>query len=50
MSNHTNVHFFVTAENKFHTLTSKDEPVCRHGELKALAADQMKIDIKKICR
>ena len=34
---------FVTAENKFHALTSKDELVFSHGALKALAADCMKI-------
>jgi len=34
---------FVTAPNKFHALTSKDEIVCAHGALKALAADMMKI-------
>jgi fumarate hydratase class II len=34
---------FVTAENKFHSLTSKDELVFCHGALKALAADLMKI-------
>ena len=34
---------FVTAENKFHALTSKDEIVFAHGALKALAADMMKI-------
>ncbi len=34
---------FVTAENKFHALTSKDELVFAHGVLKALAADLMKI-------
>ena len=34
---------FVTAENKFHALTSKDEIVFVHGALKALAADMMKI-------
>ena len=34
---------FVTAENKFHALTSKDELVTGHGALKALAADLMKI-------
>ena len=35
--------YFVTAENKFHALTSKDEMVFAHGALKALAADLMKI-------
>ncbi|MBQ4102822.1 MAG: class II fumarate hydratase [Oscillospiraceae bacterium] len=34
---------FVTAENKFHALTSKDELVFAHGAVKALAADMMKI-------
>ncbi len=34
---------FITAENKFHALTSKDEIVFAHGALKALAADMMKI-------
>ena len=34
---------FVTAENKFHALTSKDELVFAHGALKALACDLMKI-------
>lgn len=34
---------FVTAGNKFHALTSKDELVFAHGALKALAADMMKI-------
>lgn len=34
---------FRTAENKFHSLTSKDEMVTVHGALKALAADLMKI-------
>ena len=34
---------FVTASNKFHSLTSKDELVFAHGALKALAADLMKI-------
>ena len=36
-------HRFVTAKNKFHALTSKDELVFAHGALKALAADLMKI-------
>ena len=36
-------HKFVTADNKFHALTSKDELVFAHGALKALAADIMKI-------
>ena len=34
---------FITAKNKFHALTSKDELVFAHGALKALAADCMKI-------
>ena len=34
---------FVTAENKFHALTSKDEIVFAHGAVKALACDMMKI-------
>ena len=34
---------FVTAENKFHSLTSKDALVFTHGALKALAANLMKI-------
>ncbi len=34
---------FVTAENKFHSLTSRDGLVFAHGALKALAADLMKI-------
>ena len=34
---------FVTAENKFHALTSKDELVFAHGAIKALAGDMMKI-------
>jgi len=34
---------FITAENKFHALTSRDEMVFAHGALKALAADLMKI-------
>ena len=34
---------FVTAENKFHALTSKDELVFAHGAVKALACDMMKI-------
>ncbi|MBQ2863143.1 MAG: class II fumarate hydratase [Clostridia bacterium] len=34
---------FVTAKNKFHALTSKDELVFAHGALKALASDMMKI-------
>ena len=34
---------FVTAENKFHALTSRDELVFAHGAMKALAGDLMKI-------
>ena len=34
---------FVTAENKYHSLTAKDEIVFAHGALKALACDLMKI-------
>ena len=34
---------FVTAINKFHALTSKDEIVFAHGAVKALACDMMKI-------
>ena len=34
---------FVTAPNKFHALTSKDELVFAHGAVKALACDMMKI-------
>ena len=34
---------FITAENKFHSLTAKDELVFLHGALKALAANMMKI-------
>ncbi len=34
---------FVTASNKFHALTSKDELVFAHGAIKALACDLMKI-------
>ena len=34
---------FVTAANKFHALTSKDELVFAHGALKALACDMLKI-------
>ena len=34
---------FVTAENKFHALTSKDDITFAHGALKALAANLMKI-------
>ena len=34
---------FITAANKFHALTSKDDLVFAHGALKALAANLMKI-------
>ena len=34
---------FITAENKFHSLTAKDEIVFAHGALKGLAANLMKI-------
>lgn len=34
---------FLSAENKFHALTSHDQLVRAHGTLKALAADLMKI-------
>lgn len=34
---------FKTAENKFHSLTAKDEIVFAHGALKGLAANLMKI-------
>lgn len=34
---------FKTADNKFHSLTSKDALVCVHGAFKALAANLMKI-------
>ena len=34
---------FITAPNKFHALTSKDELVYVHGAMKALASDLMKI-------
>lgn len=34
---------FVTAPNKFHALTSRDELVFAHGALKGLAADLLKI-------
>ena len=34
---------FVTARNKFHALTSRDELVFAHGAVKAAAADMMKI-------
>ena len=36
-------HKFVTAENKFHALTSRSELVFAHGALKALACDMMKL-------
>ncbi|RKN79074.1 class II fumarate hydratase [Paenibacillus ginsengarvi] len=36
-------HTFVSAPNKFHSLTSHDELVYVHGAIKALAADLMKI-------
>lgn len=34
---------FITAENKFHALTSKDELVFAHGAILATACDMMKI-------
>lgn len=34
---------FVSSDNKFHSLSSKDEIVFAHGALKALACDLMKI-------
>lgn len=34
---------FITATNKFHSLTSHDQMVYTHGAMKALAADLMKI-------
>ncbi len=34
---------FITADNKFHSLTAKDEIVFVHGALKGLAANLMKI-------
>lgn len=34
---------FITAQNKFHALTSKDELVFAHGAIKGLAGDMMKI-------
>lgn len=34
---------FITADNKFHALTSKDALVYAHGALKALSADLLKI-------
>lgn len=36
-------HTFVSAENKFHALTSYDEAVFTHGAIKGLAADVLKI-------
>jgi fumarate hydratase class II len=36
-------HSFVTASNKFHSLTSHDQIVWVHGAVKGLAADLMKI-------
>lgn len=42
LTNLTNINF-VSADNKFHSLTSKDELVFAHGALKALACDLMKI-------
>ncbi len=36
-------HHFITAKNKFHSLTSKDEIVFAHGAVKSLACDLMKI-------
>ena len=36
-------HTFVTAPNKYHALTSKDELVFAHGAVKAMAADMLKI-------
>lgn len=39
----TSASSFITAENKFHSLTAKDALVFAHGALKALAADLMKI-------
>ena len=35
--------YYITAENKFHSLTSKDGIVYVHGAIKALASDMMKI-------
>lgn len=34
---------FISAENKFHSLTMKDEIVFTHGAIKSLAADLLKI-------
>lgn len=42
LTNLTNINF-VSSDNKFHSLTSKDELVFAHGALKALACDLMKI-------
>lgn len=36
-------HHFVTAKNKFHALTSKDQIAFLHGAIKALACDLLKI-------
>ncbi len=36
-------HPFISAKNKYHALTSKDEIVFAHGAVKALACDLMKI-------
>ncbi len=43
---------FVTAENKYHALTAKDELVFAHGALKALACNLMKIanDVRWLAR
>ena len=43
---------FITAENKFHALTSKDELVFAHGAIKATACDMMKIanDVRWLAR
>ena len=40
---------FVTAKNKFHALTSKDEITFAHGAVKSLAADMMKIANEPRC-
>ncbi len=40
---------FVTAINKFHSLTSKDELVFAHGAVKALASDMMMIAYEVRC-
>ncbi|OEH92943.1 class II fumarate hydratase [Bacillus solimangrovi] len=42
ISKYTNI-IFISAQNKFHALTSHDEMVYVHGALKALSADLMKI-------